>query len=72
MRTFYREIRELLRGPEFVALTVIYLLLAAGDGGFVHMAGDPGELADRVRQILAPAPLEELLDRLHWAMPWLR
>lgn len=72
MRTLYREFRELLRGPELVALTVIYLLLGADDGGFVQLAGNPGQLADRVWQILAPAPLEELLEQLHWAMPWLR
>jgi len=72
MRSLYREFRDLLDGPEALALAVICLVLGAGDFLRLDLSWDACYCSDRLRQIAAAFPWEELLGELSRGLPWLR
>ncbi|MGC8793911.1 MAG: hypothetical protein ACP5U2_11025 [Bryobacteraceae bacterium] len=71
MRMLWREFRELVRGPEFLAILIICLLLGTGWPQWACPAWDHTSIQDRVSRILTACPLEELFDALQGAARWL-
>ncbi len=72
MQILIRELRELVRGPEFLAIVLICLLLGVDAPVRTWIVEAPARIEDRVGRILAVCPVTEALEQLQRVWPSFR
>lgn len=72
MQILIREIRELLRGPEFLAVLLVCLLLGADESAAGWVVEGSAWIEDRIGRILASCPCPQLPETLQRILPLLR
>lgn len=70
MRAFWKELRELAGGPDFLAIVVLCLVLGAGDRMVPRQASEAWRfwVRSRLERIWPAAPLQEALEELRWEL----
>ncbi len=69
MRLLLREIRDLIRGPEFLAILLICLLLGRGGPVHVWVVQAPRWLEDTSGRLLTVCPGAEVFEALRRILP---
>lgn len=72
MHFLIREIRELFRGPELVAVLLIWALLGAGESARGWVIEGGAWIEDRMSRVLTVCPCPELFEELQRLLPPLR